>query len=102
MRGILYILASSLPTLQCLMYANKLRVQVLQKLYCYELFSYEASKLLMKLSCLVSSMVNPSFSEQVDNICGNYFILLSKTAVDTSNKTLAIFWHTSIGRLCFW
>ena len=54
------------------------------------------------LSCLVSSMENPSFSEQIDNICRNCFILVSKTAVDTFNETLAIFWHTSIDRLSFW
>ena len=56
----------------------------------------------LKLSWLVSSMVNPPFSEQIDNICRNCFILVSKTAVDTFNETLAIFWHTSIDRLSFW
>ena len=45
----------------------------------------------LKLSWLVSSIVNPPFSEQIDNICRNCFILVSKTAVDTSNKTLTIF-----------
>ena len=65
-------------------------------------FFSEASTILMKLSCLVSSIVNPPFPEQIDNMCRNCFILVSKTAVNTSNKTLAIFWHTSIDGLCLW
>ena len=63
MRGILYILASFLPSLERQMYANQLRVQLLQKSIFYEFFFSEASTLLLKLSCLVSSMVNPPFSE---------------------------------------
>ena len=42
MRVILYILASFLPTLQRQIYADKLRVQLLQKSYFCEFF-YEAS-----------------------------------------------------------
>ena len=52
-----------LPSLKRQMYANKLRVLLLQKSYFHEFFFSEASTLLMKLSCLVSSMVNPPFSE---------------------------------------
>ena len=40
MRGILYILASFLPSLKRQMYANKLRVQLLQKSYFYEFFFF--------------------------------------------------------------